>query len=92
MAVRFKNTTEGVAVLDESGSFHGAILTAGSDAATLILYDNASTSSGTVIAKLASPAANTTIVWTPAEAMGVSNGIYAAVTGTSPSATICYKP
>lgn len=66
-------------------------LTAGSDAATAILYDNTE-ASGTVICKLSASAANTTDSFCPGVRMPFSTGLYVALTGTTPSCTVCYVP
>jgi len=85
-----KNTAANVLVLTGGGVFYGAVLAAGADAATLIVYDNTS-AAGTVICKL-SAVATGGASFTPAVRMPVSTGLYAAVTGTTPNATIVYAP
>lgn len=85
----FTNLAASAAVLSTGGVFYGAILTAGSDAATLTLYDNTA-GSGTVICKLSASAANITVDWVPAVRIPVKTGIYATITGTTPSATILW--
>lgn len=65
-------------------------LTATSDTATAIVYDNATTT-GTVVLKL-SPAANTTATFCPGVGLPMANGIYVAITGTTPSCTLVYQP
>ena len=86
----FSNKTASAAVLSTSGVFYGAVLTAGGDAATLILYDNTA-GSGTIICKLAA-GAGTTASFVPNVRVPVTKGIYAALTGTAPSATVIYAP
>jgi len=87
----YTNKTASGAVLSAGGTCYGAVLTSGSDAATLILYDNTA-GSGTIICKLAVAAANTTVVFTPVVGLPVGTGLYAALTGTSPSATVVHTP
>jgi len=85
-------TAAASAVISASkGAFYGATLTGGSDAATLIVYDNATEASGTVILKLGA-AAGATASWAPGVRRAVSNGVYAALTGTAPSATVLFTP
>lgn len=89
--VAHTNTAASALILTGGGALAGAILTAGSDAATLIIYDNTS-AAGTVVAKLAAPAANTTAVFAPGVKLPVYTGLYAALTGTTPSATLLFTP
>ena len=74
----------------QPGHFIGAALAAGADAATMILYDNASAATGTVICKLSAEltgGAN----FAPGTQIYVKNGIYAALTGTAPLGTVVFK-
>lgn len=86
------NKTSSAVVSANPGTLYSVVLTAGSDAATVTLYDNASAGSGTIICKLAAAAANTTTTWSPGVRIPVANGIYATITGTSPSVTVAYAP
>jgi hypothetical protein len=70
------------------GVFIAVNLTAGADTATAIVYDNASTT-GTVVCKL-SQAANTTGTFQPIASLPMANGIYVAITGTTPTCTVVY--
>lgn len=70
------------------GSIDSVLLTAGSDAATLIIYDNTA-ASGTVVATLKA-AANTCFQWSPRGHV-LSKGAYGDITGTSPEAVIVYS-
>ena len=78
-------TTSGV-VRSGPGLLSGFSLTAGSDTATLILYDNTA-GSGTIIAKVSAVANTTVSVQLPIPA-AFGTGVYAALTGTGPSATV----
>lgn len=89
--VKSKSTATSAAVLTEAGTLYGAVLTGGSDAATLIVYDNTNAASGTVLLKLAA-AAGVSVAFTPDFAVAGNVGLYAAVTGTAPLATVYYKP
>lgn len=88
--VAWTNKAASAAILVGPGAFYGAVLTATSDTATLTLYDSL-TAGGTVICSL-SAATLTSAPFTPGVRMPVSIGIYAALTGTTPSATVCYTP
>jgi len=72
------------------GALLGVLLTAAADAASITLYDNATTNSGAVLAVLKAPI-NSTVQWTPPGGQACGSGIYAVVTGTSPSATVVYR-
>ena len=69
------------------GSIDSVILTAGSDAATLIIYDNTA-GSGTVIVTLKA-ILETSVQWTPRGHV-FGRGAYGVITGTSPEAVIVY--
>lgn len=58
----------------------GALLTAGSAAATLTIYDNTE-GSGTILATLKA-AANASFAWTPPAGQVASTGLYGALSGT----------
>ena len=83
-----KPTSTGSSALIKTGNggVTSATLAAGSDAATLILYDNTA-GSGTAFLKLAA-AANTTAHANFSFPMGFTTGCYAALTGTGPNATV----
>ena len=70
------------------GIVTGIILTAGADTATVTIYDNTA-GSGTVLAKL-SAVTNTTAAVSLAHPLSFGKGIYATITGTTPSITIMY--
>jgi hypothetical protein len=72
------------------GALLGVLLTAGADAASVTIYDNATTNSGTVLA-VVKAAINSTAQWTPHVGQVCANGLYAAVSGTTPSATVVYR-
>jgi len=67
--------------------FRGVTLTAGADTATVILYDNATTNAGSVLAKLSATANISVSVMFPVAVRALA-GIYALITGTSPSITV----
>ncbi len=89
--VKLSTVATTAAILAEPGTLHGAVLTAGADTATVILYDNTNAATGPVLVKL-SAVTNTSVCWTPDWAVSARVGIYAAVTGTTPSATVYFKP
>lgn len=80
--------TSDVAVNSAPGALCGVVLTAGSDLATLILYDNTA-ASGTILVTLKA-AANTTVAWEAQSPRAVSKGIYADISGTGPAAYVGY--
>lgn len=82
----FKNTGSSALVKSGPGGVHSVTLAAGSDAATLILYNNTS-GTGTVIWKLA--AAQNTSESAVLDA-AFSKGCYAALTGTGPAASVTF--
>ncbi len=69
------------------GSIDSVLLTAGTDAAKLIIYDNTE-ASGTIIATLKA-VLETTVEWTPRGHV-FGKGASAAITGTTPEAVIVY--
>ena len=81
-------TSSGV-VKASPGMLAGIVLAAGSDAATVIIYDNASAGSGTVLCKLSAVTNTSASVIFPAPVVA-SKGLYAAVTGTSISVSVLY--
>ena len=82
-------TADGV-VKAAPGSFVSVLLTAGdAAAASIILYDNASAASGTVVATVKA-AQGTSAQWSPECSYVVANGIYADITGTGATAYIVY--
>ena len=85
--VGYKNLAASGAAFSGQGQIFGVVLTAGSDAATAIVYDNTA-GSGTVVCKLAAAAANTTAVVEIPNGVAVGKGAYVALTGTTPSCTV----
>jgi hypothetical protein len=81
------NKASSGAVKSGPGGVHTVVLTAGSDAATLILYDNTA-GSGTIICKLAAVTGTTAFARLD---VPFSVGCYAALTGTAPNATITFR-
>lgn len=77
-------------VTASGGYLISVLLTAGSDAATVVLYDNASAASGTILATLKTSAANISAEWSPGQPIAVNNGIYADITGTNAAAYVVY--
>jgi len=69
---------------------HSVVLTAGSDAATVVLYDHPSAASGNKLITLKA-AANTTVVFCPSSPIACDKGIYADVTGTAMAAYIYFS-
>ena len=96
MANAATRTTTGQALASRRGRLLGAVLIAGSDAATVVVYNNTS-AAGTIVLALAASAANTVAVWeAPDRASplgGVpfdSRGLWAVLTGTTPRVMLYY--
>lgn len=77
------------AIKASGGAIVAVVLTAGSDAATVILYDNLSAASGIVLCTLKC-AANTSVIFTPCLPYAASKGIYADLSGTGPEVTVVF--
>ena len=71
------------------GAVVAILLTAGSDDASVILYDNPSAGSGIVLAKVKAPL-NQSAGFCPAFPYAASKGIYATITGTDPSVMVVF--
>jgi len=84
----YVNLTSDGAVKSGPGQLVGVALAAGSDAATVILYDN-TTGSGTVICKLAA-ATGTSEAFCPCVPVSFQTGCYAVMTGTAESVSAAY--
>lgn len=70
------------------GALVAVVLTAGTDLATVTLYDNTA-ASGTVLCTLKA-AANSSVVFTPARPYAFAKGCYADLSGTGPEVTVVY--
>ncbi len=84
---KYSNKVASALIKTGPGILHGVVLAAGSDAATLILYDNTA-GSGTIICNLAA------ITGTSASVVldvAFGTGLYMALTGTSPSGLLPIK-
>lgn len=73
------------------GRVVSVVLAGGADASTLILYDHASAASGTELLRLSAVAAGSAAVSFGEEAILAATGIYAALTGTAPVATVQFE-
>lgn len=79
------------AIMAQSGFLCGLqVIADGTNAATVILYDNASAASGTVLAKIVVDAGATYEDYTPLEGIECANGIYADVSGTGAEYIVHY--
>lgn len=76
-------------VNNRTGQLVAVLLTAGSDAAQIILYDNASAASGTVLANLKALTGESA-TFCPAVPINCRAGIYADISGTLANATVVY--
>jgi len=88
MAVSSANLAASAAVKAGPGQLCGVVLTAGSDTATVIIYNNTA-GSGTILTRL-SAVANTSAVATFPQPLVFSLGIYATIAGTAPNVTVAY--
>jgi hypothetical protein len=82
-------TADGV-VASLPAKIHSVVLAGGSDASSVIVYDNASAASGTVLVKLVAVAGDCQIYHSPNGLM-CNNGIYVDVSGTGVGVTVHYE-
>lgn len=74
---------------------HGVVLeNDGTNASSIIVYDNASAASGTVLVKVLLPASSTTLSLPVLfnNPIAAQNGIYVDVTGTGAAYTVYFSP
>lgn len=83
-----KTLTADGAVKNGPGVLVAVVVTGGTDAATVVLYDNTA-ASGTVLCTLKA-GANESAVFTPALPYAFAKGCYADLTGTGPEVTVVY--
>lgn len=83
-------TADGI-VKAKNGVLYSVLLTAGDAAAgSVILYDNASAASGTILATLKA-ATGTSVQWSPECGYVFANGIYADIGGLGAAAYVVYR-
>lgn len=85
------NQTADAAVSDKPAKIHAVILNPGSDASSLIIYDNASAASGNVLVKLVGAANTSSVSVTFDCPVAANTGIYVDVTGTAASYVVVYS-
>lgn len=79
-------------ILDQPGKLTSVILTGdGTNAATLLVYDNASAASGTLLASLSVDAGLVYESFCPHFPIDALNGIYIDIGGTGASAIVHYQ-
>ena len=84
--------TGDAAVLAAPGELHGVLLEGdGTNAVTLIVYDNASAASGTILCKVLLDAGLTQEIFVPMRGIEAVNGLYCDVTGTGAAYIVYYK-
>ncbi len=88
MAGFTKERTTSGQVTTGLATVQGATLTAGADAASAALYDNTAGSGNPIVTLKAS--ANTTVNASFPEGIRIDIGVYATLTGTSPSVFVHY--
>ena len=87
--VGFSHITATGAVTTKAGCLSSIILTAGADAASIVLHDNPSAASGVKILEVKAALGTTTVV-DLSSPLVYSKGLYATVTGTTPAITVGY--
>ena len=83
----YKNLAASALIKTGPGILHSVTLCAGSDAATVVIGDEVATAGDTII-KLGSATAGVSVSAVVDVAFGV--GIYATITGNTPSVTVAY--
>lgn len=85
--------TSDTAILASAGTLHSVILEGdGTNACSVIIYDNASAASGTVLAKVLLPASGDTFTQFSLDRGVVAlNGLYLDITGTGAAAIVHYS-
>lgn len=86
--VAYSNKTADAEVKSGPGALIGVVLAAGSDAATVIVYDNTA-GSGNIILKLAAVTGTSEAAIIP-NGIAFSVGIYVVMTGTAESVSVYY--
>lgn len=81
-------TADGI-VSAAPGMLVSVLLAGGSGASSVVLYDNASAASGTILATVKAIATDSR-EWSPAQPIVCSKGIYADISGTGAAAYIAY--
>lgn len=84
--------TSSAAIYARPALVHGVTLLQASAACTLIIYDNATTNSGTVIEQVNNNTNTSTVSVKLNNPVECSNGIYAAVTGSGANFIVHYSP
>lgn len=81
------------AIMARSGRLTGLLALAdGTNAATIILYDNATAASGTVLAKIVVKATDTfETAHIPDAGIDCLNGVYAALSGTGAACVVYFQ-
>lgn len=78
------------AVKGGPGVVYGLILTAGADAASVVLYDNTSGATPKLIGTVKA-AINTSVEVSFPNGVAFGTGCYATITGTTPDVTVLYS-
>jgi hypothetical protein len=80
------------AIIARPALFHGITLLQASAACTAIVYDNASTNSGTAVEQVNNNTNTSTVSVKLNHPVECRNGIYVALTGTGANVIIHYSP
>jgi hypothetical protein len=75
------------------GRLHGIVVeTDGTNAATVIVYDNASTAAGAELGRLiVAGATRNGVLMLPTQGVEAANGVYVAISGTGAGAIVYYS-
>lgn len=88
MPVSYSTKAASAAIKAGPGWLYSVVVTAAADAASVTIYDNTA-GSGAVVAVIKA-AIQTSVVWSPPEPIACNTGIYATITGTSPSVSVAF--
>ena len=80
--------TSDAVVSAKGGRIGSVVLTPAAAVSTLILYDNASAASGTVLLSLQAAANGNSAIFAPTDAIAFSNGVYADIGGSGAAAYV----
>ena len=84
-----KTSVTSTVVKGSPGLLFGVVLAAGTDNGTVVIHDNATEASGTVLVKLAAVLATSEVAVFP-HPIVASKGIYADIAGTVPLVAVLY--
>lgn len=83
--------TADAVIANRPARLHSIALNPAAAASTIIVYDNASAATGTVLLKLVAPASGASVVWENDVGIEASRGLYMAITGAAADAVVGYS-